>query len=155
MTKSTICLGLLLSVASVPAWGEPIGGLGHWQGKGTTFALGSSEKGEFTVDLTRTAIDAHTVEMKGTVVLDDGRVIPITQRLTETERGFAIEGNRGKGGGRCYGDGLCNSYEEGADGKSFATTIVIDGSEHLRLLTTELDHGRAVRVMRQNLVKKP
>ena len=64
------------------------------------------------------------------------------------------ETNRGKGGGYCFSEGVCQTYEDAGDGKAFSTTLIVDGPNRLRLLTTELLHGKAVRFMRQTLVKR-
>jgi hypothetical protein len=127
------------------------GGVGSWKGSGTTFDAQGEELGDFTVELTQTAVDAHTVELRGKVTLASGQVIPLQQRRTMNGRTFQLESNRGKGGGACFGAGLCTSYEDVGDGHAYATTIVLDGSDQMRLLITELDHGKAVRFMRQSL----
>jgi hypothetical protein len=52
------------------------------------------------------------------------------------------------------GAGLCESYEDAGNGQAFATTIVVDGPDKLRLLVIELDHGQAVRYISQTLTRK-
>ncbi|MET0592971.1 MAG: hypothetical protein ABW133_09745, partial [Polyangiaceae bacterium] len=61
----------------------------------------------------------------------------------------------GAGGGHCFANAMCQTYEERADGHAFATTIARDGADKLRILITELDKGKAVRVFQQTLSKKP
>ena len=69
-------------------------------------------------------------------------------------QGWTSECDNGNGGGRCFGEGLCVSYVEDKTGKSFATTIIKDDDNNMRMLRTELDHGKAVRFYREKLHKK-
>ncbi len=140
-------------VAATPALAESHG-LGLWRGTGTTFGRDGRALGDFTVELTREkGADEQTVVTRGQAILGDGRHLPIEQKMVLDGNHFTLETNRGKGGGICLGEGLCISHEEGSDGKSFATTIVFDGPDQLRLLITELDHGQAVRFLRQTLTR--
>jgi hypothetical protein len=128
-------------------------GVGTWKGSGTTFDAGGQELGDFTVEMVRTAINAHTVEGRGKVVLATGEVITFRQRMTEHGNSFSMETDRGRGGGHCFGGGLCTSYEDLGGGKAYATTIVVDNASKIRVLVTELANGRAIRFMRQSLTK--
>jgi hypothetical protein len=153
-----IIIGLVASLASAgQLHADPDRSLGVWQGSGTVFSKDGREAAEFTIELTRTAVDQRSTETKGNVVLTTGAVIPIFQRTTQSEGGvgFRLESNRGKGGGYCLGAGLCTSYEDAGNGQAFATTLVLDGPSKMRLLVTELDHGQAVRFIRQTLTRKP
>jgi hypothetical protein len=49
---------------------------------------------------------------------------------------------------------MCQFYEQSADGHAFATTIAKDGTDKLRILVTELDHGTAIRFYEQTLTKR-
>jgi hypothetical protein len=129
-------------------------GLGHWQGTGTTFAADGQSQGDFAVEVDRTAVDARTIDVRVKVTLADGKTLDFDQRQTQTGTGFITESAHGKGGGRCFGAGLCQSYEEQLDGTARASTIVVDGPNQLRVLITDLDHGRAVRFIRQTLTRK-
>jgi hypothetical protein len=129
-------------------------GVGTWKGSGTAFGAGGQELGDFTVEMVRTAIDAHTVEGRGKVVLATGEVITFRQRMIEHGNSFSMETDRGRGGGHCFGGGLCTSYEDLGSGKAYATTIVVDTPSKIRILVTELQGGRAVRFMRQELTKR-
>jgi hypothetical protein len=127
-----------------------------WQGSGMVFGKDGRETTGFTIELRRTAVDERSTETKGTVVLGNGGTIPVYQRMTESDKGagFRLDTNRGKGGGYCLGAGLCESYEDAGNGQAFATTIVVDGPDKLRLLVIELDHGQAVRYISQTLTRK-
>lgn len=130
-------------------------GTGHWTGKGSVIAVDGQDLGEFSVEVDRTAVDARTVDVKGKVTLATGQVIEFTERQIAGDKGgFLIESSHGKGGGRCFGDGLCQSYVETGADTARATYITVDGNDKLRVLITELDHGRAVRFIRQTLTRK-
>ena len=58
--------------------------------------------------------------MKGTLVMADGKTVTFSQKETQGEYGCRIEGDLGNGGGRCYGQGLCQTYVESGDRKAFA-----------------------------------
>jgi len=149
-------LGLLLLplLISTPAWAGPEG-LGHWQGAGTSYAPDGTELGDFTVDLERSAIDDHTVEVRGQVTLASGQVVSFNERqIMNSHGGYLTESHRGKGRGRCFAEDFCQEYQELGDDKARATTIVIDGPGKIRVLITELDHGRAMRFIRQALTRK-
>jgi len=149
--------GLLLLplVLAVPAHAGITDGLGHWHGSGTTYLPDGQELGDFTVDVERAAIDARTVEVRGKVTLASGQTFDFTERqIAGTAGGFLVESSAGKGGGRCFGAGLCQQYVETGADTARATYITVDGPDKLRVLITELDHGRAVRFIRQTLVRK-
>ena len=126
-------------------------GLGTWQGTGAVFDSQGREAGSFTVELIRTAPDTQTVETRGSITMSTGEVIPVNQKTTVRGNGFRIESNHGTGGGACFGAGICQSYEDAGNGKAFATTIVVDAPDRLRILVTELNQGQAVRFFRQSL----
>jgi hypothetical protein len=149
--KILFCLTLCLVLSGVAA-ANPLGGIGTWRGSGTVFDTAGREVGSFKVELARTAVDANIVEAKGQVTFENGQRFPIEQRITSHGGNtFKLETPSGKGGGLCVGEGLCQSYEDVGGDKAYATTLVIDGRDRMRLITTELDHGRAVRFTRQAL----
>ena len=129
--------------------------LGAWEGTGVASDASGKELGGFTVALVRRSVGPQKTRTEGNVTLEGGRVVEFWQ---ETEgggaRGYRLVSNNGQGGGRCFDNGLCQTYEERAGGQAFATTIVRDG-DRMRLLVTELDKGQAVRFMHQTLTKKP
>jgi outer membrane receptor protein involved in Fe transport len=131
-------------------------GLGAWQGQGTTLAVNGADLGAFSVEVTRRSTAPGQVRTDGRVVLANGQVIVFWQESVESPSGgFHMTTNDGSGGGRCFANGMCQSYVERADGHAFATTIVRDAPDKLRILVTELDKGQAVRFIQQSLTKKP
>ncbi len=150
MKTKLLASGILLLSMGVARADAP-GGIGSWRGTGTSFDRDGKVSAEFSVELERRAVDEHSIDMHGQVVLTSGKVIEISQHIKHDGDRFSIESNRGKGGGRCFGEGLCESYEDTGNGKGFATTIILDAPGHMRLLTVELDHGEAVGFIRQSL----
>ena len=130
--------------------------LGLWEGTGTASEASGKDLGVFTVSLTRKSIGNAKVRADGKVTLANGQVIVFWQEIEDHgPTGFRLVSNNGAGGGHCYANAMCQTYEERADGHAFATTIVKDGADKLRILITELDQGKAVRVFQQTLSKKP
>ncbi len=131
-------------------------GLGVWTGTGTAHAVNGADLGGFAVSVTRKSTGGAKVRADGKVTLDNGQVIVFWQEIEEAgAAGFRVTSSNGSGGGRCFANGMCQSYEQRQDGHAFATTIVRDAPDKLRLLITELDKGQAVRFIEQTLTKKP
>jgi hypothetical protein len=154
--KNWIMAGLLTSTVLLgnAADADMLDGLGQWQGQGTQYDPSGRATGDFTVQLTRTSVGPRTVQTRGTITLPNGQVLPFESRITTNESGFVSESARGSGTGHCFGGDLCHSYEESGKGKATAMTIVIDGPDSIRILTTDLEQGRPVRYTRQALTKK-
>lgn len=154
--KTLAALGFLALAAAAPSAGaETRDGLGVWEGTGTAHAVGGADLGGFTVSVTRRAEGATKVRADGKVTLTNGHIITFWQEIDQgSQGGFRIVSSNGVGGGRCFANGMCQSYEQRKDGHAFATTIVKDAPDKLRVLVTELDKGHAVRFMEQTLTKK-
>jgi hypothetical protein len=138
------------AAAAAPAPASPIATT--WTGHGAVVGLDGEELSLFDVTVTERHLDDQRIEIRGEVTLADGRRIPIEQERIGSEQRFRLETNQGTGGGLCFGEGLCQTYEDVGGGKAFASTLVVDGGR-LRILTTELAQGRAVRFTRQTLTK--
>jgi len=155
MKISRIVLLAFVLLASARSYARSVEGPVHYAGKGSVIALDGQELGDFTVEVDRTTVDARTTEIQGKVTLGSRQVIEFTERqIAGSNGGFLIESSSGKGGGRCFGDGLCQTYVETGADTARATTIALDGTDKMRVLVTELDHGRAVRFIRQTLTRK-
>jgi hypothetical protein len=154
--KNWIMAGWLASAALLanPARADLLDGLGRWQGQGTQYDPSGRATGDFTVDLTRTTVGPRTVQTRGTIKLANGQVLPFESQITESETGFVSKSPRGSGTGHCFGNDICYSYEESGKSKASAMTIIIDGPDKIRILTTDLEQGRPVRYTRQALTKK-
>lgn len=148
--------GLLLSTLFTvsPAHADLMDGLGAWRGSGSSFSPEGALRGDFKVELMRTAVGASSVETRGKVTLGSGQVVPIEQRVTLTGSGFTTQSARGQGNGHCFGADLCHVTEDKGGGKSSAMTIIIDAPDRIRILITELDQGKPVEFIRQTLERK-
>jgi hypothetical protein len=130
-------------------------GLGTWEGSGTASEISGKDLGPFTVSITRKSAGAGKVRADGKVTLAGGKEIIFWQDIEDHgSSGFRVTSNNGSGGGQCFANGLCQSYEKRADGHAFATTIAKDDGDKLRVLITELENGQAVRFFQQTLKKK-
>jgi hypothetical protein len=130
---------------------EAMRGLGTWEGRGVSHDRAGEPLGAFEISLERRAVGA-IVRTEGTVTLADGRRIPFWQELEPGKRGFRLRSGHGEGGGRCFGNGMCQTYEV-KDDSAVATTIAMDGPASIRVLVTELERGVAVRFAEQSLQK--
>ena len=146
----------LVGLASAPADAGISDCLGTWEGSGTATEVSGKDLGAFTVSLTRRSIGTSKVRADGKVTLANGQEIVFWQEFENLgQNGFKLVSNHGAGAGHCVANGMCQSYEQRADGHAFATTIAKDGTDKLRVLITELDSGKAVRFFQQTLSKKP
>lgn len=141
------------SLFSQRASADMLKGLGHWQGHGTVYGADGRASGDFTVELERAKLDPHSVETRGKIKLPTGQEMPFESRVTRAGSGFTLESARGKGSGHCFGADFCHSYEDTGNGKGSAMTIVFDGPNEIRILTTELEQGKPVQYMRQVLIR--
>lgn len=122
-----------------------------WTGSGHSYSPDGKELGGYKVEVVSTASGANDLETVTTITADDGTKKVITQKLKLGQDKWSDSSNLGEGGGACYGDGLCQNYLADAHGMAYATTIVHNGPDHQRQLTTVLENGKAIKVLRQNL----
>ena len=155
----TTCSKILLSAsflaASVlptrPARADLLDGLGRWSGTGSTLAPDGRPLGDFRVELTRAAAGPDRVETRGTVTTASGQVIPFQSFVTRTAEGLVTESRQGKGYALCLEPSVCHSYEVDAAGNGSTSTILIDGDRRVRVLVTQLEKGKPVRLIWQTL----
>jgi hypothetical protein len=130
---------------------DAMSGLGTWAGRGVSHDRAGEPLGAFEISLERREVGA-IVRTEGTVTLADGRRIPFWQELEPGNRGFRLRSGHGEGGGRCFGNAMCQTYEVKGE-HAVATTIAMDGPGSIRVLVTELSRGVAVRFAEQALHK--
>lgn len=148
-------LSLLALLAPGSARAGITDGLGTWEGSGTASEISGKDLGAFTVSITRKSVGAAKVRADGKVTLAGGKEIVLWQEVEDHgSSGFHIVSNNGSGGGQCFANGICQTYERRADGHAFATTIAKDEGGKLRILVTELENGQAIRFFQQTLLKK-
>ncbi len=128
-------------------------GTGTWEGSGNAVQRDGKKLSAFDVTITRKAAGDRKVRADGIVKLQDGREIRFWQEFEGSAEGFRLVSDRGNGGGRCFDNGMCQLYEEAKDGRAFATALTKDNGGQLRLVITELDHGKAVKFIYQTLRK--
>lgn len=146
-------LALLAPLAASAGLSE---GLGVWEGTGTTRAAGADGSAPFQVSVTRRSSGARKVRVDGKVTLGNGQVMAFWQELEEGNAGdFRVVSSHGLGAGRCFANGICQSYEERKDRHAVATTIVRDAPNKVRVLITEFDKGQPVRFTQESLTKRP
>lgn len=154
-TITRILIGTSLWAAGVSftpaARADVLEGLGRWSGSGSVRGADGKPLGEFRVELTRSAAGPGRVETRGAVTTAAGQVLPFRSLITRTPDGFLTESARGKGQGSCLGPSICHGYELDAAGNGATSTILVDGPQRVRVLVTELEKGKPVRVIWQTL----
>jgi hypothetical protein len=125
-----------------------------WKGEGSMFNQTGTNVGQYELTVTNNK-NAEVTESKIQIKTANGNLIEMLCTNTENkDGGWASICGQSKGGGRCFGEGLCISYSEDGNGKAYATTIVMDGASDMRLLRTELENGKAIRFFREKLHKQ-
>lgn len=129
-------------------------GTSVWKGEGALFGINGTSQGEYELTVTNTK-SGDVTESNIHIKTAEGSVIDLQCTNTAgSEDSWSSLCGHGKGGGSCFGEGLCISYLDSGNGKAFATTIVMDGAADMRLLRTELQNGKAVRFFREKLHKQ-
>ncbi|MBK7959922.1 MAG: hypothetical protein IPK04_01035 [Bdellovibrionales bacterium] len=145
---------LLFAIALIASQRTFAGSTDIWEGPGALFDLQGKETGKYDLVVVN-AKNGSQIRSNITVTLPDGSVQRHQCLMTETSHdGWQSKCDNGDGGGHCFGEGLCISYVEDTTGKSYSTTIVMDGSVDMRLLRTELQDGKALRFFREKLHKR-
>jgi len=151
-----VALPLFGCLISGHAAADILDGLGYWEGSGTAYEVSGRDLGTFSVSLVRRSIGQRKVRSEGKVILASGQEVVFWQELEDHgPNGFSLMSSNGSGGGKCFANGICESFEWRADGHAFATSVVADGADKVRIVVTELEQGRAVRFFQQTLLKKP
>jgi hypothetical protein len=152
---ATGALSVFAALAPTDATADMMGGLGIWEGSGTARAASGTDLGSFKVTLTRRLAEDGKVRTDGQVTLTSGQVVKFWQEVERGDSGvFQTVSSNGFGKGRCFANGICESYEHRRDRHAFATTIVRDAPDRIRVLITELEKGESVRFIEQTLTKK-
>jgi hypothetical protein len=148
MKTLLLIAGLLVSSSSFAASTDV------WEGPGALFDVKGNPTGTYQLVVENNKTDSLTLT-NIVITLPDGSTQKEQCTMTETsDRGWVSKCGFGSGGGSCFGDGMCIDYEADSSGHAFATTLVMDGANDMRLLRTELQDGKAVRFYREKLHKK-
>ena len=125
-----------------------------WEGSGSVFDSKGGLISDYKLIVENTQSES-TIQRDVSVTLADGKILKKHCSVNKkNEDGWTSDCDFGKGGGHCFGQGLCISYEEGFNGKNYASTIVMDSPKEMRLLRTELKDGQPVRFFRERLTKQ-
>jgi hypothetical protein len=133
---------------SLPAFASSIQ---RWEGAGVSLTPDGKELGTFKISTTVSHPSVDIAQAETLITLEDGTVKTSSMTITEKGTGFSTDSSFGKGGGACYGAGICESYIVSGTGQSFATTIIEDSDGSRRSLTIVLENGRAVKVLRDKV----
>jgi hypothetical protein len=153
--KNALIAILMIASASAPALtlATTPPSVEVWEGPGTLFSAEGKELASYGLTVTNTK-SGNKIHSAVAIKLPDGTVKQQSCEITDSgKEGWQSECTHGKGGGRCFGEGLCVSYEEDGLGGAFATNIVMDGPKDMRLLRTQLNKGKAVLFFREKLQK--
>ena len=89
--------------------------LGSWEGTGASMTVRGAEASTFAVSLVRKDAGNGRIRMDGTVRLEGGKTLAIWEEsVGGAGGGFRISSSLGNGGGRCFDNGMCQSYVERA-----------------------------------------
>jgi hypothetical protein len=144
-----VSIALFLLTTQAFAAGSPE----KWTGTGSVFTPEGQRLEGYRVDVENTRLGAGVIQSDVTLTLDDGTKRVTSQKLTFKGSKWLTESTVGKGGGACYGLDLCENRISDGAGREFATTIINDGSFARRNVTFELENGKPVRVLRDQVVK--
>ena len=123
-----------------------------WQGSGELFNIQGNVIGKYSLAIENTIISDTKTRRNVTITAADGRVEKIKCMVVKGAKGWSSDCSNGHGGGQCFGEGLCHSYVKKGN-KAYATTIVMDGPNEMRLLRTELVNGKATHIFREKMQK--
>jgi hypothetical protein len=145
---------LIMALALIGAQSSFAATTDVWEGPGALFDLQGNSISTYTL-LVENTKNGSQIQSNVTITLPDGTTQKEQCLMTETGANhWTSKCDYGSGGGSCFGEGMCISYEADANGKAFATTIAMDGPNDMRLLRTELKNGQAVQFFREKLHKR-
>jgi hypothetical protein len=125
-----------------------------WEGPGTQFDAHGKATGNYNL-VVQNVTTGTQIQSTVTITLADGTVKTEQCQITnDSAGGWKSLCGTFQGGGGCFGEGMCASYEADANGHAFATNVAIDGASDLRMLRTELQNGQATGFYREKLHKR-
>jgi hypothetical protein len=152
LAAASFLLTACLAVAASRA--EAADGSGVWEGPGTAYGSDGVVVGRYAVTFSRRQ-DGNKVRVEGKAILADGKEVPFWEEdETEGNTGFRIASSDGPGHGGCFGNGICQTYKHGANGRAVATTFVIDSADAARIQQTEYENEQIVQYREATLKRK-
>jgi hypothetical protein len=154
-TRMMTILSMAVALNAAPALAGVADAAGNFHGAGTQLTPDGKALGDYQVDLAIRATGPHAAQIDVTVTLANGNTLRSTQQMIDGDGpSFTITSDGGKGGGACYGEGLCEMYIDLGGGHAYATTLVHDADGSQRQLRTELQDGKAVSIFREKYVRQ-
>lgn len=153
MKKLIILAALTLTTTlyAGPAAATPAKSKQVWKGNGEILDRSGRSVAKYRLVMTVTPKGAGRSERDVRIYVRGRQIKRMTCQATAHGRGWKQTCGAVRGGGTCFGDGLCMDYVTDGKGLAWATTIVNDGRRSMRLLRTELRHQKAVRFFRERL----
>lgn len=126
-----------------------------WTGKGNLYGADQSDQGEYDL---RVEIGPETdggTPVKVTVTAG-GQIVHTSDCVRQGDGTKWTEtcADGSQGGGYLFARGLGQAYTRSPDGKAYATSIVLDDANKMRLVRTELVNGEATRFFSEDLTKQ-
>jgi hypothetical protein len=142
---------MLAALSLVPGASRADSREGHWKGTGAILSPAGDLITNYNVEI-ESVTQGSGLQSKTTMTFPDGNVKVIAQKLTMGADGktFSLESSDGKGGGACYGEGICQAFVSSYSGNTYNITSVEDGNV-LRHLNNEWQGKTVIRVYRQKL----
>jgi hypothetical protein len=128
----------------------------QWNGTGTLYDHDRNVVGTYSVQVdVQPGSDADTAHTVVKVTEQDGTIFnQICDQKEGDNRWTKTCDDGGSGGGYLFDNGLGADYYRAADGKAYATTIVFDGANKMRMERTELDaNGQALHFYSETYTK--
>ncbi len=126
-----------------------------WKGSGAVFDQNGKQLASYELEV---SIEEKSPGLRNRLVkvtMADGSVDEIVCSMRGDDDAWSVscesDATTTKGGGYCFGEGLCQEYEEVSPTHAFATTVIEDDDNGLRLMRTELRNGVAVAFYREKL----
>lgn len=141
----------LCSLSASPAFAATL-----WQGQGQLSDIRGKIIGNYSVSVSIEQLSAASERVKVEVVAANGAIVHKDTCLTfKSEKGWKKECDGGTSSGTMYAPqfGLGMDYYVAKDGLAYATNIILDGENEMRLLRTELNNGQATRVFAEKLTR--
>lgn len=124
-----------------------------WVGSGEEFTPDGNTIATYQIEVINKDGVSGTIESIVTITRPGGVQDVIHQEIVTHGNSWAVQSELGKGYGTCYGSDLCENYVQGSNGLDYATTIVNDGTSLRRNVTFVLENGKAVKVLKDRLIK--
>ncbi|MEQ1878703.1 MAG: hypothetical protein ABL958_18820 [Bdellovibrionia bacterium] len=121
-----------------------------WTGAGKVYDAKLNPLGAYKLKVESAKTAATERKTKVTVTLESGGAQVYNCTHTDGAKGWKSVCDNGNGGGFCLDD-LCQTYTEDENGRAFATTLIFDSEDEMRLMRTELQNGKPVRFFKEKI----